>query len=130
MSKEDDVARAIGSHGFRDFAVKICHKNGKQCKYGFVNFQSVEKCQEAYESLKDGFLIHGRRIRIRYGGSNITDVTPFNSHYLCPTNVAIHSIHVRFCTTSGCFDESKMISFFAAYGTIVDVCITEVEKVS
>lgn len=130
MSKESDVATAMDEHGIEhDFTVKICFRNGKQCKYGFVTFSSVEKSQKAFASLKDGFLIHGRRIRVRYGGSRIIDATPLNA-LSSLVNVSIHSIHVRFCTKLEYFDEFKMALFFHSHGNILDVCITEVEVVS
>ena len=129
MSTENDVATAMNELGIRDFTVKICFKNGKQCKYGFVNFSSVEKSQKAFASLKDGFLIHGRRIRVRYGGIRIVDATPFNA-LSSQVNVSIHSVHVRFCTMLEYFDEFKMAMFFHSHGNIVDVCITESELVS
>ena len=121
VSTKSDVANAIREQGFDDVVVKLCYKNGRQRKYCFATFSTVEKCQEAYGRLLGRFSVRGRSIRVRYGGHRIADATQ--------GNVPIYSVHFRFCTTLEFIDESSVTMFFVDDGNVVDVCITEIEKV-
>ena len=121
VSTKSDVANAIREQGFDDFVIKFRYKDRKQCKYCFATFSTVEKCQEAYGRLLGRFSVRGRSIRVRYGGHRIADATQ--------GNVPIYSVHFRFCTTLEFIDESTVTIFFVDDGNVVDVCITEIEKV-
>ena len=122
-STANDVIIAIDKYELPNFTVKMCYKNGKQCKYCFIVFSSTENCQEAYERLQVGspVMVRGRKVHVGYGGHRIADVVL--------GNVSIHSVHVRFCTLLEFLGEDTLIMFFDAHGNIVDVCITEIQKV-
>ena len=118
------IARVIVAHGVHGFQVKLRYENGMRLHYGFVEFSSIASCQRAYERLKNGFMIHGRHVRVRYGGLGLVDVSPCTS--FSPT---VHSVFVRFCTIAEMFGDDSLRFHFGKFGVIAAVCIMEANKV-
>ena len=94
--------------------------------FGFAHFHTTMLAREAHDELQGKIHLFGRTLRIHYAGRFITDQTPINT-----LTSPINSVYVHFRTNSDVHvDEAFLTAFFAPYGTVIDVCIKDVRKVS
>jgi hypothetical protein len=69
LSKPKDVILlVIERFGISEFEFSFCFEGSRDApwKFGFLDFQSTEKCREAYEIMRDGFHLHGRIVSVDY----------------------------------------------------------------